>query len=123
MKRRVKLTITNLGNDDASAIVGLIPDTADYTMQTEKHGGKAVRNGRSGDNAPRKVGTTIKLMAHMEANGGTIMRERAHKILKTLGAVNPSAQVSGAIASGYMSESKGHKLTLTSEGLARVRRQ
>lgn len=118
MKRRVKLTITNLGNDDASAIVGLIPDTADYTMQTEK--GRRVKNGRSPDRAPRRGGTTIKLMGHMADNNGTMIRERAHKMLKSLGAVNPSAQVSGAIASGYMTESKNHKLTLTADGRERV---
>lgn len=121
MKRRVKLTITHLSNEDASALVGLIPETANYVMQTENV--HLVGNGRSPDKAPRRTGTTIKLMKHMEDNNGSIIRERAHKILKTLGAVNPSAQISGAIHQGYMKEDSNHKITLTADGRTRARNE
>jgi hypothetical protein len=117
MKRRVKLTITNLTNEDAGALVGLIPDTASYKLETEDNG----HNRRSSRRAYKK-GTTIKLLKHMVVNG-QINRDRATKMLENLGAKNGSAQISAAIARGFMTENTNHALRLTAEGRAKAQEE
>jgi len=113
MKRKFTLVIRHLTNDEAGAIMGLVPDTADLKLETESNGH------RRKDGAPRKQGVTKRLLEHLAQAKLPISRERIKKLAENYGAKNPSAAIYGIVTAGYCQEnSKKDKYQITAAGRA-----
>ena len=118
---KVKLTIMNLNNDDAGAIVGMLPTGTEFVMETVDGKKGKRRSPVRQHHGTRHGSQTRDFLSYMVSKKIARMDlSAADQLMKELGASNKRGSVSGLIASGYLTR-KDEKVYITSKGINRAK--